>query len=645
MICRLAWFALCLVAISACQTVPNRQAQVAADSLFAKTTKQLPAPAQLPAYNALYQSFLQDGGALPQSLGWRDLQQQLQNTELANCKTIPWQEHLPVQLFNLGFYRYALACFRQHKDQANISLFSGYQNYVQQGILASGDGKHAYSAYQINNFADAAELATLAGMEIQDYQVELASNGNALYYSLHLYDPAAQRLTHWYFNNQRFLHAVDKITFPFIGLFDGWQRQMIPQSADASPAMMTLMGYIQQQDQKYADAEQWYLKAIGQGSLEAPVLLDQLAQKQTIKTPRQQTQALVLDAADRDYLPALHWLAYQRYLKSKASDKLADIRPQLEYINQLAGPGQAELTLARYLFNGQFAKAEPELGVKLMQMAAAQGDKAAAAYAIVAQKELGKITDQDANPQLKTIADQGGSEAAYLYASELMQQKSPSDSDKKTAHQYLLQAEKAWHPEAFYLLAYGYEVGWFDSKGQDSNSLAWSYYLKSAERFYGRAMLRVGNAYREGELTSKDSELAQQWFLLCSRQGNTGCAYNAAVMLDDGEGVSKDFDTAYRLFAFAAEQGYAPAMNRLALMHLFGQGTQSNVELGVQWLKRAADKGSVSAYYYLGVLYFEGKLIPKDIAKAKAYLEQAKAHPKASQMLQNWAELTKSASK
>lgn len=632
-------------ALLGCQTTPSTTATLTPKSLYATTTAQLPAAAQLPPYAQLYQSFLADGGALQQSMQWRSLHQQIQQTDIAQCHTVDWQQALSSQLFNLSFYRYALACFRQQKDQTQLARFSAYRSYVQQGILASGDGKHAYSAFQINNFADAAELVALADLQIQDYQVELASHGNALYYSLHLYDPANQQFMQWYFDNQRFLHAIDQVPYPFIGLFDGWQKQMIPQSASANSPMMTLLGYVQQQEQRYADAEQTYLKAIAAGSLEAAVLLDQLAHKHTTVTSRAQSLAYVVDAADHDYLPALYWLLYQRYVKYQGAQPDAEIQPMLDYIGKMAPPGEAELTLARYFLNGQFDKAQPELGIKWMQKAGAQGDKSAAAYAIVAQKELHLLDEKAAATEFKKIADQGGSEAAYLYASALMQQQQLTTADKQQAHRYLLQAEKAWHPEAFYLLAYGYEAGWFDSQGRDAKQLAWHYYVESAERFYPRAMLRLGNAYREGDLTAIDASRANQWFLLCSRQGHVGCAYNAAVMLDDGEGVNKDRATAFRLFEFAAEQGYAPALNRLALMYVFGQGTDANINKGVQLLQQAANQGSVSAYYYLGVLYFEGKLVAQDFAKAKAYLQQAKQHPKAAQMLQHWDELTKKSAK
>lgn len=638
---KLLWSAALLLLLAGCQVKPTGPT-LASGSLVARTQQQLPLPSQLPPYHELEQSFYLDGGAPQQSSQWRQLLRQIEASDLEQCQQIPWQQHLPVQLLNLSFYRYALACFRQHKDQANLTLFSQYQSYVQQGILATGDGKHGYSAFQIHSFTDAAELAGLAGMEIQDYRLELSANGNAMFYLLHLYDPAQDRLIVWYFDNQRFLHAVDGVPFPFIGLYNGWQNQLIPQSANSNAAMMTIMGYLEQINGRYRDAEKWYLQAIEQDSMQAAVYLAQLCTLQSLATPAERCQQMVVEAADKDYLPALSWLAYQHYLHSKAPDKLADIASMMAYINQRGGPGYAEISLSRFLFSKTFAPAEPAVGLKLLQQAAAQGEPNAAAMALLAQQELQPLAKPELLKQLQQLADTGSSEAAYLYVSEVMLQRDQLTPDWPRLQQYLQQSMQAWHPEAYFLFAYGLEQGWFSpTAGKTAAEQSWQSYQFAAERFYSRAMLRVGNAYRDGSLTTKNPERAAQWFLLCSRQGNVACAYNAGVMYDDGEDVEKDQDTAFRLFSYAVDQQYVPAMNRLALMYLFGVATDKNVEKAVQLLQQAADSGSLSANYYLGLLYFEGKYLPEDTHKAQQYLQRAKQHPKAAQLLEKLQQASK----
>lgn len=621
---------LCLVGLAACQSKPTGTTS----SLYSQTVSHLPPASELPQYKELYASYLNDGGVTQQVADWRDFQQQLKQTDFTQCLTLPWQDHLAKQLFNLTFYRYAIACFAEYQQTASLQQFTAYRDYIRQGIASTGNGLHVYSAWQINTFADAAELAALDGFEVQDVQVELASNGNALYYSAQLYDPKTQTFVQRFYDNQRFLHAIEQLPFPFVGMFDGWKDQMIPQNADSSAAMSAIMGYVQLQEKKPAEAEKWYLKAINSGSLEATILLDQLALKHPVTTDKLQIREYLDDAADRNYVPAMQWIVYRQLLESKAANPLKALQWKIDQINQISSAGQTEMTLARLFLNGQHGKANPELGLQLMQRAADLGDLAAAAYVLVAKKEFGKLSKADMLPPLQQVADAGGTEAAYLFASELMQRPNISEADKQQAFHYLQQAEKAWHPEAFYLLGYGYEMGWFGASTPQTLATALNYYRLAAERFYARAMFRLGNAYRQGDLVSKNLELASQWFLLCSRQGHTGCAFNAAVMYDDGEGVPKDQATAFRLFSYAAQQGYIPAVNRLALLYLFGLGTDVNVPKAVALLQQAADSGNVSANYYLGWLYLDGKHVPQDLAKAKVYLQNAKGHPKAQQLLQ-----------
>lgn len=624
-----------LLGLVACQSAPSASSK---SSLYKSTLQQLPAPAALPRYAELYASYLADGGAITQVNDWREFQSQLQKTDFAQCQDLPWQQHLPAQLLNLTFYRYAIACFTEHQQQDDLQRFVAYRDYVRQGILSTGNGRHNYSAWQINTFADAAELTALAGLQVQDFQAQLAANGNALYYSVQAYNPKTNTFVQHFFDNQRFLHAVEQVPFPFVGMFDGWQEQTIPQNANSSAAMSALMGYVQLQQQKPADAEKWYLKAIEAGSLEATVLLDQLAMKHPVTTDAFQIQEFLNDAADRQYVPAMQWLLYRQLIASKEQDPLKSIQAKIDITNQMSAPGFTESMLARYLLNGQFAKANPQLGLVLMQRAADAGDLAAAAYVPVVKKEAGQLSKGEMLAPLKQAADAGSTEASYLYASELMQQQQPSAADKQQMFHYLQQAQTGWHPEAFFLLGYGYEMTWFGDTAQEQQVKALDYYRRAAERFYPRAMFRLGNAYRLGELVPKDPAMASQWFLLCSRQGHVGCAFNAAVMYDDGEGVAKDQVTAFRLFSYAAQQGYIPATNRLALLYLFGLGTEANVSKALQLFKQAADSGNVSANYYLGWLYFDGTLVPRDFSKAKYYLEHAKGHPKAPVLLRQIAE-------
>ena len=621
-----------------CQQTPTTPAVPTAGQLYAQTSKTLPPATALPAYEALYASFLASGQVHLTAQYWRDMQQQLMQTDIKQCLNLPWQDWQRQNLLNLAFYRLAINCYQEHQQAAPVKALQAYQSYLRDGILQSGNGRASYSAWRINTFADAHELLNLLGMQFQDYHAVLAASGNSMHYEVHVYDPADNKLKVVFFENQRYLHAIDGLPFPFVGLMDGWRKELLPEGAKTNPALMVPLAVALVEEGDTNQAESWLLKAIEQGSLHAKVVLAEQCFKPaaTLKTSKAQCLGWLTDAADQDYMPALQLLQLL-HTKSLIDGKNQQAAAELNvYINERAGAGIAEVQLARYLLQGKVVARDAAAAIGLLQSAATAGHPDAASYAILAKLEHQKYPASQATAQFKQLSAQGSTTAAYLYVSDLMQQPEISSEQRLEAQQLLRQAMLSFHPEAFYLYGYGLEQRWFTEPGQQ----AVDYYRRAAERYFARAMLKLGNIYRAGEVVSADPQQASRWFFLCTRQGAVACAFNAGVMLDDGEGITADAASALRFYTFGAEQGYAPALNRLALLYLFGKGTKADPAKAVGMLQQAADKGSISASYYLGLLYFEGKVVARDLPKARGYFEQAREHPNARHYLDNWPQLT-----
>ena len=639
-----ALFCWLCVSLAGCQQTPGPSpaqqvaAVPAAGKLYAKTAAQLPPANALPAYEALYQSFLASGLAQQSAKDWRAMQQQLMQTDISQCLTLPWRQWQQQNLLNLAFYRLAMNCYQEHQQQPELKALQAYQSYLRDGILRSGNGKASYAAWRINTFADAHELMSLLGMQMQDYHAVLAASGNSMHYEVQVYDPADNRLKTVFFENQRYLHAIDGLPFPFVGLVDGWRKELLPEGAVNNPAMMVPLAIALMEEADTAQAEALILKAVAQGSLQAKVTLAEWCFQPALRLKTSQALCLgwLTDAADQDYIPALQLLHFL-HAKALIAGKHQAATTELQaYINERAGPGVAEVQLARYLLQGKLTKPDVEAAIKHLQAAAAAGHPEAGSFAILAQIEHQQLASATATLQLQQLAAQGSTTAAYLYVSDLMQQAELSDTERQQAQQLLRQAMLSYHPEAFYLYGYGLERRWFS----DESLPATYYYQQAAERFFARAMLRLGNMYRDGEMVKADPLQASRWLYLCTRQGVAACAFHVGVMLDDGEGINADPEAALRFYSFGAEQGYAPAMNRLGLLYLFGKGTKADPGKAIQLLQQAAAKGSVSASYYLGLLYFEGDQVARDLQKARQYFEQAQEHPKARYYLENWQRLT-----
>lgn len=633
---------LCLltVLLSGCaQTSAPPPASVPAEGLlYVKTAEALPSASVLPPFEQLYFSYLQSGQVHRGITAWRQMQEQLNQTDLSQCLALPWADWQRQNLLNLAYYRLAINCYREHQQTALLKTMQGWQSYVRDGILRTGNGKASYSAWRINTFSDAHELLGLLGMQLQDYHAVLGAYGNSLYYEVHVYDPADNQLKAVYFENQRYLHAVDGLPFPFVGLVDGWRKELLPEGAKSNPAMMVPLAVALLEENQPAEAEHLLLAAARQGSLQARVTLAEYCFRTgaVVTTSKAECLGWLTDAADQDYIPALQLLLFLHQQQLTGGQHQQAVTELTAYINEKTGPGSAEVQSARYLLQGKLSKRDPATAIRFLQAAAKAGHPDAASFAVLAQLEHQQLAATAGTRQLKQLAEQGSTTAAYLYVSDLMQQSQVAANDRLQAQQFLRQAMLSFHPEAFYLYGYGLEQKWFNEPQHD----AAFYYQQAAERFFGRAMLRLGNMYRDGETVSADPLQASRWFYLCTRQGIAACAFQAGVMLDDGEGVKADPAGAIRFYRYAAEQGYAPAMNRLGLLYLFGKGTDADPAKALTLLQQAADKGSISANYYLGLVYFEGKVVTRNLTKARHFFELAREHPNARHYLDHWQQLT-----
>lgn len=632
---------LLLLLLSGCQSISKPQ--TASDNQFSRLQQQLPAATELPPYVELYQSYLQSPAVHQTGAAWQQLEQQLEQNH-DTCRNLPWQQSLPDNFWTLSFYQAALSCLdatasaensaEYQKTAAFVQQLKDYQSYLLQGILASGNGKAPYSAYQINSYRDAHALVRQLGMQTIDYYAELSASDNALSYVIQVYDSSDDRFKALYFQNMPYLHAIDQVDYPFIGLMENWKKQLF---ADPDNPMLVLLHAVDaQQQQQYDTALQLYQQAIAADSLQARVGLAELCYQTKLSLPIQQCLAALTEAADRDYLPALHLLSFLHHSGEfglASAEKLAQLR---QLINDRAGPGQAELQLSRYFFNKKFRQQDRAQGELWLKAAAASGQPEASAFWVLYQQEQQQLDAVAATTALQQLADQGNSVAAYLYVSQQFQQQH-SLNQPQQLEKYLLQSSQNWHPEAFYLLGMAYLEGSF---GSAEPSKAVQYLRWSANRFYPRAMLQLANLYKTGEGLPKDLQVAHHWYLLCSKQGHAACAYQAGVMFDDGEGVSQNHQNAYRFYRFAASKDYTPAQNRLALLYLLGLGVEKNSAEAIKLLQKAATNGSVTANYYLGLLYFEGKEVAQDYPKAKQYFQKAEQHPAAQPYLKNWQQLT-----
>ena len=110
------------------------------------------------------------------------------------------------------------------------------------------------------------------------------------------------------------------------------------------------------------------------------------------------------------------------------------------------------------------------------------------------------------------------------------------------------------------------------------------WYRKAAERGYVKAQLRLGAAYRWGELgLEQDAGVGTQWYSLAAAQGDKSAQYMMGKIYTKGVGADK------------------------------------NVPIGMEWYLRAAEKNASAALADLGWLYHQGIEVVQDRPLAYAF--------------------------
>lgn len=654
-----AWYAiLChsvlmlvlMLVLSGCQHAPSQPpASLSSNTSAAFQIPPLSAP--LPAAETLYQRYLANPAQINPD-AFSNVLDRLDTAKTQNidCKTFDWQQLQQENFWQLAFYRLAIGCVGA--DSAQGQALAKYRDYVLAHILNSGDGRHAYSAFQIINLADAHEIARLKDYQLFDYYAELGAGNNALYLVLQVFDPASQQMFALYFENQRYLHALNDIPYPTIGVTDGWVRNFLPSYSKHNPSLQIPYAIYLARSGNVSEAASLLSTAVKSPSLHAKVTYADLALRQGMAFDAEQAKQWLMEAADEDYLPALALLAYLQDSGKFTKPDAEQFQEFLDYINNFGGKGQAEFMLSRHYFGlTQPSKAQRERGLHWLEQAAKRHHPDAEPFWLLYQYERLTPNAKTLQQQLQRLANQGNHEAGYLFAADVLQQEQPNAAEVDLAVQFLLAAEPSFMPEVSYLLA---KAG-IEGRIERTDAQIQADLNAAAERFYPKAMLLQAEQLML-QNADEAKRQARAWLYLCSKQGNHFCAYRLGTIFADGEGTAADTEIARRFFQFAIDKDFAPAMNRMALLllqnisanHADKDHTASHdkktqaadskektaiIAQALGLFERARAQGNVAANFYLGVLYYEGEFVTPDRKKAIEYLQQAKGMPEAEQLL------------
>lgn len=203
-----------------------------------------------------------------------------------------------------------------------------------------------------------------------------------------------------------------------------------------------------------------------------------------------------------------------------------------------------------------------------------------------------------------------------LYASEY---RGVSDEEADTIDSHTIYEEEWTRGDA--ALA-AYELGRLLAVGSPAEGLrpsptrALVWYRYAARLGHIEALYELGDAYRRGYGTPKDTARSVELFRLAADGGSERGQFAYAVCCERGIGMAVDQREAFRRYKQSAEGGFAPAQNNLGGCYEAGIGVPRNMVAAVEWYASAANAGQPDGQCRLGVCYELGRGVPVDMDKA-----------------------------
>ncbi len=199
--------------------------------------------------------------------------------------------------------------------------------------------------------------------------------------------------------------------------------------------------------------------------------------------------------------------------------------------------------------------------------------------------DIGKKDIKVANAYLERSAGLGHMPAlnklAYMYRSGHNIEQDPEKAIEVYAKIYELSDEKTKKEVA--LLIIGLYSSGKEVEKNDGKALEWLKKI-AVDLKDVTAQLRLGYAYRDGNMTYKDAKESIKWFEMASENGSAEGEMNIGYFYYSGLlGVNVDGSKAKEYFYNAALKGNASAAYYLAQMYAEGQGVEKNVDEAIKW--------------------------------------------------------------
>ena len=152
---------------------------------------------------------------------------------------------------------------------------------------------------------------------------------------------------------------------------------------------------------------------------------------------------------------------------------------------------------------------------------------------------------------------------------------------------------------------------------------AFEWYERGAQRGDIVAKFNIGRLLSTGDGGYKDiNEAVDNWYE-SAKGGYAPAMYKVGEIFEEGLTVPVKLSKSFEWYLKAANAGYAPAFEKAGMFLYDGKGVEKNAAEAFLWLTKMEGIASSGVALILGKMYLRGEGTPKDLNKAKEYLQQA----------------------
>ena len=257
------------------------------------------------------------------------------------------------------------------------------------------------------------------------------------------------------------------------------------------------------------------------------------------------------------------------------------------------GHSEARKEMGFYLYDGKIKDGDRKEGLRLVSLAAEQGDKRA------------QLTLADGYAFGHSGLLEINTEKAFFWAKKAVKEKDPSWSG-------VTNDPRITTVDPYLKIAQSFLAGCYaDGRGvKKNNKLAFKYFMLAAKGGYSRAQYLVSRFYFQGYGIKKDFKKAFTWAEQAASDNEIrnitdplneddkwfgqqdhwlGCLYH------DGIGTDVSYENACKYFKISAENGHHRSQVLLANLFAGGLGVKKNTKQALYWLEKASEASELGA--------------------------------------------------